>query len=122
MVFIRAMQTLRRIGKKVTGGIRSIGSKASTILMKAAPAVAAFGAPELSAGMVAASGIARGVSAVVGLAQDALRGGVSVKSVHDGVRTVADTARNLQQPASEIQQAYHGTKGTVTSEIERMRA
>ena len=58
MVLIRALQTMRRIGEKVAGGVRAIGGKASTFLMKAAPAVAAFGAPELSAGMVAASGIA----------------------------------------------------------------
>ena len=121
MVLIRAMHTLRRIGEKVAGGVRTIGSKASTFLMKAAPAVAAFGAPGLSAGMVAASGIGRGVTTVAGLAQDALRGGVSVQSAQDGVRTVTDTARSMQQQAVALKQAYHGTKGRVASEIERLR-
>ena len=61
------------------------------------------------------------MSTVAGLAQDALRGGVSVQSAQDGVRTVADTARRMQQQAAAIKQAYHGTKGRVTSEIERLR-
>ena len=108
MVLIRALQTMRRIDEKVAGGVRTIGSKASTFLMKAAPAVAAFGSPELSVGMVAASGIARGMSTVAGLAQDALRGGVSVQSAQDGVRTVADTARSKRRQSGRLIMAPRG--------------
>ena len=46
MVLIRPLQTLRRLGGKVASVVRSVGSKVSDVLLRAAPAVAAF-APEL---------------------------------------------------------------------------
>ena len=70
MVLIRPLRTLRRLGGKVAGVVRSVGSKVSDVLLRATPAVAAF-APELSAGIAAAGGIARGVSTVAGLAEGA---------------------------------------------------
>ena len=121
MVLIRAMQTLHRLGGKVAGAVRSVRSKVSDVLLRAAPAVTAF-APELSAGIAAAGGIARGVSTVAGLAEGALGGGVSVQSVQDGVRTIADTSRDIQRKAAAVREAYHGTKARVTSEIERLRS
>lgn len=54
MVFIKAMhKETETHQRKVAGGVRSVGNKVSTVLLRAAPAVAAFGAPELSAGMLA---------------------------------------------------------------------
>ena len=102
---------VRTIGQKITGGIRNIGSKISSVALRLVPGLTAF---NLALGVAAAAvgGIAGGVSRIAGAAE----------GVTEGRHSNSSAAKNIQTEAAAVnKQAYGARRAAVFSALERRR-
>jgi hypothetical protein len=101
---------VRTIGQKITGGIRNIGQKISSVALRLVPGLTAFN-PALEAAAAAVGGIAGGVSRIAGAAE----------GVIEGRHSISSAAKNIQTEAAAIKQAYGMGRAAVSSALERRR-
>ena len=102
---------VRQIGQKIVHGVRTIGSKVSSVALRAAPALAAID-PRLGAAAAAVGGVAGGVAGLAGVADNVLSGKESVS---------ADTVNSIKSEAAAVRTAYGQGRAAVGSMLERRR-
>jgi hypothetical protein len=102
---------VRQIGQKIVHGVRSIGSKVSSVALRAAPALAAIN-PNLGAAAAAVGGVAGGVASIAGVADGVLSGKESL---------TADTVNSVKSQAAAVRSAYSQGRKAVGSMLERSR-
>ena len=101
---------LRTLGQKITGGVRNIGQKISSVTLRLTPGLTAIN-PALGAAAAAVGGIAGGVSKIAGIAEHTLEGKLGVR----------DAVGSVQQQVAAVKSAYNQGRSAVSSALERQR-